>query len=102
MMDTKALIIHKPEWRCHHGKDSARFWGTPKTEPTRHRYCQSRQEAKRDIEEYIERSFTTVRRSGRNSAISPRPPTSFGFITGKTLHRVFVSTIDDHPHAVVG
>jgi len=23
-MDTKTLIIHKPEWRCHHGKNSAR------------------------------------------------------------------------------
>jgi len=23
-MDTKTLIIHKPEWRCYHGKNSAR------------------------------------------------------------------------------
>ena len=56
---------------CYDNAPMESFWGTLKSELVHHRRCRSRQEAIREISEYIEVFYNRQRRQARLGYLSP-------------------------------
>ena len=69
--DCKMQISMSRRGDCYDNAPMESFWGTLKTELTLHRRYQTRQEARQDIQEYIEIFYNRQRKQKKLGYLSP-------------------------------